>query len=302
MAVWNWRTVFDARHAQIALIAHALLAEAKNPNASQRLTVDCLTDALVAQILRDHSVRRPKTSPERGKLPNATLLKINDYIQERLDADLSLEELAAICRDRNRAFPLAVQADNRSGPASIRHSMPGRKGQRTAAARQTLYCRGRGGSWLFRPEPSFAPCAPPVGRHAQSPAKFLCIRKTSRIHPVISSKCARLLCAFRVIIHLKFSGFLPVANAPPRPGIASGSAASAGRMTCFEVLYEICIAKKGTDAPDNAAYSSGGRSYQPRFPLRRAVWRSGRRAAKQAHPQKESKRKNLEKEKGEHDG
>ena len=87
---------FAARHAQIALIAHALLAEAKNQNAPQRLAVDCLTDALVAQILRDHAARRHKAPPERGKLPNATLLKIDDYIQERLDADLSLEELAAI--------------------------------------------------------------------------------------------------------------------------------------------------------------------------------------------------------------
>ncbi len=90
------RNRFTTRHAPIAQIAHLLLAEARNQNAFQRLAVDCLADALIVQLLRDHAAVRQHPLPERGRLPNATFAKITDYIQAHLDDDLSLDELAGV--------------------------------------------------------------------------------------------------------------------------------------------------------------------------------------------------------------
>jgi AraC family transcriptional regulator len=74
----------------------ALKSELESDGAGSRLYAETMTNALAVHLLRHYSLQKPTILQSLSGLSRATLKQIIDYINDRLDQDLSLVELAAI--------------------------------------------------------------------------------------------------------------------------------------------------------------------------------------------------------------
>ena len=73
----------------------SLKAALERDGLASRLYGETMTNALMVHLLQHYSAQRPSFR-EYGGLPQHQLRQVTDYIQDHLDRDLSLQELAAI--------------------------------------------------------------------------------------------------------------------------------------------------------------------------------------------------------------
>jgi len=85
----------QVRDPQLEHIAWAIKAEIETPSFTGRLFGDCLGTALAAHLLSRYSTAKNGARSERG-LSNRQIRRIDEYITENLDRDLSLAELSRV--------------------------------------------------------------------------------------------------------------------------------------------------------------------------------------------------------------
>jgi AraC family transcriptional regulator len=90
------RSRFRVRDTQIEHIAWALMDEAQSGYPSGRLYLDCLGTALAVQLLRNHSSLAALRPCRRYGMPPWKLRRVQCYIEENLQCDLSLDMIAAV--------------------------------------------------------------------------------------------------------------------------------------------------------------------------------------------------------------
>jgi AraC family transcriptional regulator len=90
------RNRFQERDPQIEHIAWALKAEMENGYPSGRLYLDALSTALAARIVRNHSSLARASRSSKTALPGAKLKAVLGYIEDNLERELSLREIAEI--------------------------------------------------------------------------------------------------------------------------------------------------------------------------------------------------------------
>jgi AraC family transcriptional regulator len=88
--------VWDLSHPPIRAAMRALDAELRQGPPGGRLLAESLGNVLAVHLLRQFSARRPAESHSRGVLPRHTLRAVIEYIHDHLDAELSLDHLAAV--------------------------------------------------------------------------------------------------------------------------------------------------------------------------------------------------------------
>lgn len=82
----------------ILQIGLALKADLESHRPGGRLYAETLTNALAVHLLRNHSSHNHKSVHYLGGLPPTQLRLVTDYINDHLDQELGLEELAAIAQ------------------------------------------------------------------------------------------------------------------------------------------------------------------------------------------------------------
>lgn len=82
----------------IVQIGLALKTTLETEDLDSRLYANSMTHALAMHLLSRYSMRNPAVLPDRGSLPQQPLKQIIDYIQENLDQNVSLAELAEIVK------------------------------------------------------------------------------------------------------------------------------------------------------------------------------------------------------------
>jgi AraC family transcriptional regulator len=87
---------FRTRDSQIEAMGMMLLAELQQENLGGRLYIDSLTNVLAVHLLRQYSALQPRLSTYQGGLPARQLAKVLDYINEYLDQDIRLTDLAQL--------------------------------------------------------------------------------------------------------------------------------------------------------------------------------------------------------------
>lgn len=93
------RLEFRARDPQIEAIGTMLLAELKQENLGGRLYIESLANVLAVHLLRQYAVEKPNllTLPTyAGGLPERQLMQVLEYINEHLDQDIKLADLAQL--------------------------------------------------------------------------------------------------------------------------------------------------------------------------------------------------------------
>jgi AraC family transcriptional regulator len=88
--------VYDLSHPQLRAAMLALDAELRQGGPGGRLLVESLGNVLAVHLLRHFAARAPADVHTDGALPNRKLRAVVEYIHEHLDAELSLEDLAAV--------------------------------------------------------------------------------------------------------------------------------------------------------------------------------------------------------------
>jgi AraC family transcriptional regulator len=86
---------FRTRDSQIEAMGMMLLAELQQENLGGRLYIDSLANVLAVHLLRQYSVQ-PRFSIYEGGLPERQLVQVLDYINEYLDRDIRLADLAQL--------------------------------------------------------------------------------------------------------------------------------------------------------------------------------------------------------------
>jgi len=86
---------FAVADLQIQQLGHLLLAELEAERPGNRLYAESLTNALAVHLIRDYSTIKKTVRQYSGGLSKAKLQQAIAYIQEHLDQDLSLDEIAA---------------------------------------------------------------------------------------------------------------------------------------------------------------------------------------------------------------
>lgn len=89
------RLEFRTRDPQIEAIGMMLLAELKQENLGGRLYIESLANVLAVHLLRQYSVVKPPISIYKGGLSERQLMQVLEYINEHLDRDIKLADLAA---------------------------------------------------------------------------------------------------------------------------------------------------------------------------------------------------------------
>lgn len=79
-------------------IGLALQVELQSQGSNGRLYAETMTNALAVHLLRHYSTQRHRTVDYNGGLPQHKLRLVVDYINEHLERELSLNELAAIAQ------------------------------------------------------------------------------------------------------------------------------------------------------------------------------------------------------------
>lgn len=90
------RNRFQVRDAQIEHIGWALQTEMERGYPCGRLYRDSLATALAAQLLRNHSSLLGTTVPAREGFSGRRLKQVLAFIEDNLNADLSLNDIAAV--------------------------------------------------------------------------------------------------------------------------------------------------------------------------------------------------------------
>lgn len=92
----NLVNCFSKPDLQLQQIAMLLLAELKSNSILGRLYVESLTQALVIHLLRHYSAITQTITLKQDNLTRTQLRQAIDYIQNHLDRDLSLAEIAGV--------------------------------------------------------------------------------------------------------------------------------------------------------------------------------------------------------------
>lgn len=87
---------FRIRDRQIESIAMMLLTEFQQENVGERLYIDSLANVLAIHLLRKYSVSKPRLAIYEGGLPEHQLLQVLEYINEHLERDIKLADLAKL--------------------------------------------------------------------------------------------------------------------------------------------------------------------------------------------------------------
>jgi AraC family transcriptional regulator len=87
---------FRARDPQIESIAMLLLSEMKQENIGSRLYIESLVNVLSVHLLRQYTAAKPHLPIYGGGLPQYQLQKVLDYINDHLDRDIKLADLATL--------------------------------------------------------------------------------------------------------------------------------------------------------------------------------------------------------------
>ncbi|UBF29170.1 AraC family transcriptional regulator [Kovacikia minuta CCNUW1] len=87
---------FRMRDPHLEAIALMLLTELQQENPGSRLYIESLTNLLAVHLLRQYATSRPQVSVYRGGLPQRQLVQVLDYINDHLDQEIKLADLAAL--------------------------------------------------------------------------------------------------------------------------------------------------------------------------------------------------------------
>ncbi len=87
---------FRTRDPHIESIGTLLLAELNQQNLGRRLYIESLSNVLAVHLLRQYTAPRLRLSVYEGGLPERQLLQVLEYINEHLDQDIKLADLAAL--------------------------------------------------------------------------------------------------------------------------------------------------------------------------------------------------------------
>jgi AraC family transcriptional regulator len=87
---------FRIRDPQLEAIGMMLQAELKQENLGGRLYVESLANVLAVHLLRQYAATKPRFTIYEGGLPKRQLLQVVEYINEHLDQDIKLADLAAL--------------------------------------------------------------------------------------------------------------------------------------------------------------------------------------------------------------
>ena len=87
---------FRTRDPQIEAMGMLLLAELKQENLGGRLYIESLANVLAIHLLRQYSAVKPQLSIYEGGLPERQVLQILEYINEHLNQDIKLADLAEL--------------------------------------------------------------------------------------------------------------------------------------------------------------------------------------------------------------
>jgi AraC family transcriptional regulator len=90
------RLEFRTRDPHIESIGMMLLAELKQENLGGRLYIESLANILAVHLLRQYSAPKPQLSVYEGGLPERQLLQVLEYINEHLNQDIRLADLAQL--------------------------------------------------------------------------------------------------------------------------------------------------------------------------------------------------------------
>ena len=87
---------FRTRDPQIKAIAMMLLSELKQENLGERLYIESLTNILAVHLLRKYSAYKPDLTSHEAGLAEYQLLQVLEYINEHLNQDIKLADLAQL--------------------------------------------------------------------------------------------------------------------------------------------------------------------------------------------------------------
>jgi AraC family transcriptional regulator len=87
---------FRIRDPQIEAIALMLLTELKQENLGGRLYIESLANVLAVHLLRQYAAAKPHLQIYEGGSPQRQLVRVLDYINEHLDRDIKLKDLAQL--------------------------------------------------------------------------------------------------------------------------------------------------------------------------------------------------------------
>jgi AraC family transcriptional regulator len=87
---------FRTRDSQIEAIAMMLLSEMKQENIGSRLYIESLVNVLSVHLIRQYAAAKPHLPLYESGLPQHQLRQVLDYINDHLDGDIKLADLAAL--------------------------------------------------------------------------------------------------------------------------------------------------------------------------------------------------------------
>ncbi len=87
---------FRIRDPHLESIGMLLLAELKQEDLGGRLYIDSLANVLAIHLLRQYAAAKPRLMVYEGGLSQRQLLRVLEYINEHLDQDIKLADLAAL--------------------------------------------------------------------------------------------------------------------------------------------------------------------------------------------------------------
>lgn len=87
---------FRSRDSQLEAIAQLIFADLQQENVGGKLYIDSLTNVLAVHLLRQYTTAKPQIMEYQGGLPQPHLRKVLDYLNDRLDQNIQLADLAAL--------------------------------------------------------------------------------------------------------------------------------------------------------------------------------------------------------------
>lgn len=87
---------FRMRDPQLEAIALMLLAELQKENLGSRLYIESLSNVLAVHLLRHYATTKPHLPIYQGGLSQRQLVQVLDYINDHLDQEIKLVDLAAL--------------------------------------------------------------------------------------------------------------------------------------------------------------------------------------------------------------
>lgn len=87
--------IFQIRDPQLEAIGMLLLTELKQEDSS-RLYIESLANVLAVHLLRQYAATKPQLTVYEGGLPQRQLSQVLDYMNDHLDHDIKLTDLAAL--------------------------------------------------------------------------------------------------------------------------------------------------------------------------------------------------------------